>query len=56
MLTVLATVGSEFHREIVHSGRLSAFVFFIFLLGTFGFIRLSTWMIRKQVSWWPGNV
>ena len=56
MLTVLASVGSEFHREIVHSGRLSAFVFFIFLLGTFGFIRLSTWMIRKQVSWWPGNV
>jgi hypothetical protein len=56
MTTVLATVGSEFHREIVHSGRLSAFVFFIFLLGTFGFIRTSTWMIRKQVSWWPGNV
>ena len=56
MFTVLATVGTEFHREIVHSGRLSAFVFFIFLLGTFGFIRTSTWMIKKQVSWWPGNV
>ena len=56
MTTVLATIGTEFHREIVHSGRLSAFIFFIFLLGTFGFIRTSTWMIRKQVSWWPGNV
>jgi hypothetical protein len=56
MLTVIASVGSEFHREIVHSGRLSAFIFFIFLLGTFSFIRFSTWMIRKQVSWWPGNV
>ena len=56
VITTLATVGSEFHREIVHSGRLSAFLFFVALLGTFAFIRMSTWMIRKQVSWWPGNV
>jgi hypothetical protein len=54
--TLTATVGSEFQREIVDSGRLASFVFFIVLLGTFGFIRTSTWMIRKQVSWWPGNV
>ncbi|MEX2297914.1 MAG: hypothetical protein WD715_10885, partial [Dongiaceae bacterium] len=26
------------------------------LLGTFGFIRTSTHMIKAQVSWWPGNV
>ena len=56
MLTTLATVGSEFHREIVHSGRLAAFVFFVALVGTFGFIRFSTHMIRAQVRWWPGNV
>jgi lysyl-tRNA synthetase class 2 len=56
VLSTLASVGSEFHREIVESGRLASFVFFVFLLGTFGFIRTSTWMIRKQVSWWPGNV
>ena len=56
MSPLIATVGSEFHREIVHSGRLAAFVFFVVLLGTFAFIRTSTWMIRKQVSWWPGNV
>ena len=56
VITTLATVGSEFHREIVHSGRLSAFLFFVALLGTFAFIRTSTWMIKKQVSWWPGNV
>ncbi len=54
--TVIASVSSEFQREIVDSGRLASFVFFIALLGTFGFIRTSTWMIRKQVSWWPGNV
>ena len=51
MLTTIASVGSEFQREIVDSGRLAAF-----LLGTFGFIRMSTHLIRAQVSWWPGNV
>ena len=55
-LTTLASVGSEFQDEIVDSGRLASFLFFIALLGTFGFIRTSTWMIKKQVSWWPGNV
>ena len=56
ILTTAASVGGEFQREIVDSGRLAAFLFFIALLGTFAFIRTSTWMIRKQVSWWPGNV
>jgi hypothetical protein len=56
VLTTLASVGSEFQREIVDSGRLAAFLFFVALLGTFGFIRMSTHMIRAQVSWWPGNV
>ncbi len=56
MFTTIATVSSEFQREIVDSGRLAAFLFFVFLLGTFGFIRMSTHMIRAQVSWWPGNV
>ncbi len=56
MIGTLASVGSEFQSEIVDSGRLSAFLFFIALIGTFAFIRTSTWMIRKQVSWWPGNV
>jgi len=56
VLTTIAGVGSEFQTEIVDTGRLAAFLFFIALLGTFGFIRTSTWMIRKQVSWWPGNV
>jgi hypothetical protein len=56
VITVVATVGSEFQREIVDSGRLASFLFFVALLGTFGFIRTSTWMIKKQVSWWPGNV
>ena len=56
MLTTFASIGSEFDREIVETGRLAAFLFFVALLGTFGFIRTSTHMIRAQVSWWPGNV
>jgi hypothetical protein len=56
MTTTLASIGSEFQREIVDTGRLAAFLFFVALLGTFGFIRTSTHMIRAQVSWWPGNV
>ena len=56
MVTTTASIAGEFHREIVETGRLAAFVFFVVLLGTFGFIRTSTYLIRKQVSWWPGNV
>jgi hypothetical protein len=56
VVTTIATVGNEFQREIVDTGRLAAFLFFVALLGTFGFIRTSTHMIRAQVSWWPGNV
>ena len=56
MTAVLASVGSEFQQEIVDSGRLAALLFFVALLATFAFIRTSTWMIRREVSWWPGNV
>jgi hypothetical protein len=54
--TTVASVGSEFQREIVDTGRLAGFLFFVALLGTFGFIRTSTYLIHKQVKWWPGNV
>ena len=56
MLTTIASVSSEFDREIVDTGRLAAFLFLVALLVTCGFIRISTHMIRAQVSWWPGNV
>jgi hypothetical protein len=56
VIATVASVGSEFQREIVDTGRLAGFLFFIALLGTFGFIRTSTYLIHKQVKWWPGNV
>jgi hypothetical protein len=56
VIATVASVSSEFQREIVETGRLAGFLFFVALLGTFGFIRTSTYMIHKQVKWWPGNV
>ena len=32
------------------------FILFAGFVLSFGFIRFSTRMIRKQVSWWPGNI
>ena len=52
----LASLGSFFDEHIVDAHRLPAFVYLIFFLGTFAFIRTSAHMIRAQVSWWPGNV
>jgi hypothetical protein len=45
-----------FQTQIVQTGRLPLFCFFVaFLLG-FGFIRLSARLIRARARWWPGNV
>jgi hypothetical protein len=45
-----------FDTQIVHTGRLPLFCFFVAFLVSFAFIRLSVRMIRAQVRWWPGNV
>lgn len=45
-----------FSREIVDTGRLRLFCFFVAFIAAFLFIRFSVRMIRRQVRWWPGNV
>jgi hypothetical protein len=45
-----------FYTQIVHTGRLPLFCFFVAFLFGFGFIRLSVRLIRARVRWWPGNV
>jgi hypothetical protein len=45
-----------FETQIVHTGRLPLFCFFVAFLTSFAFIRVSVRMIRAQVRWWPGNV
>ena len=45
-----------FQEQIVVTGRLPLFCFFVAFVAGFGFIRVSTRLIRAQVRWWPGNV
>lgn len=45
-----------FTTQIVHTGRLPLFCFFVAFLASFAFIRVSVRMIRAQVRWWPGNI
>ena len=45
-----------FDAQILHTGRLPLFCFFVAFVIGFGFIRLSARLIRAKVHWWPGNV
>jgi hypothetical protein len=45
-----------FHAQIVHTGRLPLFCFFVAFVAGFGCIRASVRLIRARVRWWPGNV
>jgi len=45
-----------FETQIVHTGRLPLFFFFVAFLVSFVFIRVSVRLIRAQVRWWPGNI
>jgi hypothetical protein len=45
-----------FEAQIVQTGRLPLFCFFVAFVVGFGFIRLSARLIRARVRWWPGNV
>ena len=45
-----------FQQQIVSTGRLPLFCFFVALVVGFGFVRLTVRLIRAQVRWWPGNV
>jgi lysyl-tRNA synthetase class 2 len=52
----IASLGSFFDEHIVDTHKLPAFIYLVFFLGTFAFIRTSAHLIRAQVRWWPGNV
>ena len=45
-----------FEAQIVDTGRLPLFCFFIAFVTSFGFIRLSVRLIRAEVRWWFRNV
>ncbi len=46
----------SYHDQVVASGKQPLLLLLFGLIAGFGFIRLSTRMIRAQVKWWPGNV
>ncbi|MFI1095206.1 phosphatidylglycerol lysyltransferase domain-containing protein [Streptomyces sp. NPDC020917] len=51
-----AYVGSVQVRIEASTGRRQLLLLLVGLIGSFLFIRFSTRMIRRGVSWWPGNV
>ena len=55
-LAVSGRTSGWFETQILHTGRLPLFFFFVAFLVSFIFIRISVRLIRAQVRWWPGNV
>jgi hypothetical protein len=53
----LANFVTDFwNHHLVDHGRQGVFLVLVGFIGSFAFIRISTRMIRAEVSWWPGNV
>jgi hypothetical protein len=53
---VAASVTDVWQDSVVDSGKLAEFLLLASFMLSWGFIRLSTHMIRAQVRWWPGNL
>src|ERR1700704_6617417 len=49
-------LADAYRTRIVDNGREPLFLLLVGLIGSFPFIRFSVRMIRRGVSWWPGNV
>ncbi len=45
-----------FSAQVVHTGRLPLFCFFVAFVGGFLGIRMSVRLVRAGVRWWPGNL
>jgi hypothetical protein len=53
----LASFITEFwNDQLVAHDRQGVFLVLVGFVGSFAFIRMSTRMIRAEVSWWPGNI
>jgi hypothetical protein len=44
------------NNQLVDHDRQGVFLVLVGFVGSFAFIRMSTRMIRAEVSWWPGNI
>ena len=53
----LASFITDFWNDhLVAHDRQGVFLVLVGFVGSFAFIRMSTRMIRAEVSWWPGNI
>jgi hypothetical protein len=53
----LANFVTDFwNDQLVDHDRQGVFLVLVGFIGSFAFIRMSTRMIRAEVSWWPGNI
>jgi hypothetical protein len=49
-------VSAWFSAQVVQTGRLPLFCFFVAFVAGFTGIRVSVRLIRAGVRWWPGNL
>jgi hypothetical protein len=57
MLTTASFISDLWHDQLVEHGRQYHFLVLAGFIGSFGFIRLSTRLMRSpKVPWWPGSV
>jgi uncharacterized membrane protein len=49
-------IGDAYDRGIQAPGKETHFLVLVAFVLSFGFIRTSAYLIKAQVSWWPGNV
>lgn len=55
-LPLAGLVGDFWQHHLVDHDRQGVFLVLVGFVGSFAFIRMSTRLIRKEVSWWPGNI
>jgi nitrate reductase NapE component len=57
-MPVLASIISDFwHDQLVANGEQALFLVLVGFIGAFGFIRMSTRIMRSpRITWWPGSV
>jgi hypothetical protein len=55
-LPLASFVTDLWENQLVAHDRQGVFLVLVGFVGSFAFIRMSTRMIRAEVSWWPGNI
>lgn len=56
LLPFASFITDFWNDQLVANDRQGVFLVLVGFVGSFAFIRMSTRMIRAEVSWWPGNI